>query len=74
LKLGQLQIWKHKTNDNISLLINEQINDKYKVRISGPLRNMHLIEIVSGDYIRTHYKYIQTLEKPKKIKSRGAKK
>lgn len=76
MKLGFLQLWCHKTNIDVHLIILEQVNEKYKVKISGPLNNMHLIEIVSADYIKLHYKYKHTLkqEKEKKATKSGGKK
>lgn len=73
MKYGFLQVWKHKTNDNVNLLILEQINEKYKVKISGPTKNMHLIEIVTPGYIKAHYTYLHTLEKDKHSKTKGVK-
>ena len=68
MKYGFLQVWKHKTNDNIYLIILDQVNEKYKVKISGPLKNMHLIEIVTSEYIKSHYTYVHTLQKEKEPK------
>jgi hypothetical protein len=74
LKISFLQIWAHKTNANVHLIILEQVNEKYKVKISGPQKNMHLIEIVSAGYIKLHYKYVHTIKEIKKTKKPGRKK
>jgi hypothetical protein len=74
LKLGFLQVWQHKTNPAVHLIIIERINDKYKVKINGPLKNMHLIEIVSSEYVSSHYKYAHKIKIEKKAKKSGRKK
>lgn len=69
MKLGFMQVWTHKSNPNIYLIILENINEKYKTKICGPIKNMYLIEIVSSQYITSHYKYAHTLKRetePKK--------
>lgn len=69
MKIGPQQIWNHKHSDKTSLRVLEQVNEKYKVRINGPGKNIHMIEIVSPKYITTHYKYEKTEKTTKGEKS-----
>ena len=59
MKIATKQIWKHKSDDKISLIIIEAINKNYKVKIIGPRASMHMIETVSHKYITSHYRFVK---------------
>lgn len=67
MKLAPNQLWKHKNNAAIDLFIIRAVYGKYKVKISGPAKNMHQIEMVSSKYITSHYSYSKTIKENPKI-------
>lgn len=68
MKLASKQVWQHKTDDHIKLVILDGVNKNYKVKIIGPKPNMHMIETVSHKYITSHYKFIEKQKDAKEAK------
>ena len=67
MKIASQQVWKHKTDDKISLVVIDGVNKNYKVKIIGPRANMHMIETVSQKYITGHFYYVSSEKKKDKL-------